>query len=138
MVARLPADKLQKCYDLITNFLRRKKVILNKLQSLCGPLNFECPVVRPARAFFRRLPEYRCSSRESHARLLTQQVKEQVAGLFFHSKYNGQCFFQADTWHSSLKLLLGHLGLGAILGRKWCDGLWPANRLGSNLYLVTS
>ena len=54
MVAHLPADKLQKCHDLITIFLRRKKVTLKELQSLCGLLNFACSVVKLGRVFLRR------------------------------------------------------------------------------------
>ena len=53
--ARLPRGKLQKCIDLISAFLSRKKVTLKELQSLTGLLNFACFVVVPGRAFLRRL-----------------------------------------------------------------------------------
>ena len=55
MEARLPHDKIQKCTTFISHFLRRKKVTLKELQSLIGLLNFACAVVRPGRAFLRRL-----------------------------------------------------------------------------------
>lgn len=42
MEARLPPEKLVKCQDLISGFLRRRKVALREIQSLTGLLNFAC------------------------------------------------------------------------------------------------
>ena len=53
--ARLPAEKISKCKDLIADFLKRKKVTLREVQSLTGLLNFACSIILPARAFLRRL-----------------------------------------------------------------------------------
>ena len=36
MEARLPPDKLAKCQDLISGFLRHRKVTLREIQSLTG------------------------------------------------------------------------------------------------------
>ena len=47
MEARLPIDKLKKCRDLLSEFLRKRSVTLRDLQSLIGFLN--------GRAFLRRL-----------------------------------------------------------------------------------
>ena len=52
MEARLPQEKLDKCHELLSAFLRRRKVTLQEIQSL---LNFACTVVVPGRAFLRRL-----------------------------------------------------------------------------------
>lgn len=51
---RLPADKLLRCSQLITNFLQKKKkaTLRRELQLLTG---FACSVVVPGRAFSRRL-----------------------------------------------------------------------------------
>ena len=51
--ARLSLDKLERCQELIQDFLRRKKVSLREIQSLCGLLNFACQI--PGRPFLRRL-----------------------------------------------------------------------------------
>jgi hypothetical protein len=51
LVTCLPQDKVDKCVDLIDNFIHRKKVTLRDLQSLIGLLNFACSVVIPGRAF---------------------------------------------------------------------------------------
>ena len=40
MEARLPEKKLQKCRNLLTDFLSRRSVCLKELQSLIGLLNF--------------------------------------------------------------------------------------------------
>lgn len=53
--ARLPAENILKYKDLISDFLKRKKVTLKEVQSLTGHLNFACCVILPGRAFFRRL-----------------------------------------------------------------------------------
>ena len=55
MDLRLPEEKLQKCRNLLTDFLSRRSVCLKELQSLIGLLNFSCLVVVPARSFLRRL-----------------------------------------------------------------------------------
>ena len=54
-VARLPQDKLDKCSELISSFLKGKKVTLKELRSLIGLLNFACSVIKPGQAFLCRL-----------------------------------------------------------------------------------
>ena len=134
MVARLPADKVPKCREHISSLLRRKKVALKELQSLCGLLNFACSVITPARAFLRRLIDLTIGVRADHHKIrLTQQVKADLNVWFsFLEKFNGQCVFQADIWQTSNKLKLftdaaGSLGFGAIFGRHWCYESWPAH-----------
>ena len=53
--ARLPTEKILKCKDLISDFLKRKKVTLKEVQSLTGLLNFAHSVILPGRAFLCRL-----------------------------------------------------------------------------------
>ena len=55
MEARLPQEKLAKCRDLLSTFLRRCTVTLQEIQSLTGLLNFAYTVVVQGRAFLRRL-----------------------------------------------------------------------------------
>jgi hypothetical protein len=49
----LPEDKLSKLRDSVTDFLGRKRVTKQQLQSLVGKLNFAARVVRGARLFLR-------------------------------------------------------------------------------------
>ena len=80
-LARLPKDKLDKCTDLISNLLRRKKVTLVELQSMTGLLNFVCSVIIPGRAFLRRLIDLTIGVKAAHHRIrLTSQEKEDLRG----------------------------------------------------------
>ena len=55
MEARLPHDKLEKCRNMLQDFLKRRKVSLREMQSLIGLLSFTCSVVLPGRTFLRRM-----------------------------------------------------------------------------------
>ena len=66
MEARLPKEKLDKCRELLSAFLRRRKVTLQEIQSLTGLLNFACTVVVPGRAFLRRLIDLTIGVQKPH------------------------------------------------------------------------
>lgn len=51
----LPQDKIDKVHRVLQSAYHKKKMILRELQSLIGLWNFACLVVRPGRAFLRRL-----------------------------------------------------------------------------------
>jgi hypothetical protein len=55
MVTRLPQDKLIKLRQLLSVYIKRRKITLKDMQSLNGLLNFCCYVVTPCRYFLRRL-----------------------------------------------------------------------------------
>ena len=132
MEARLPPDKLVKCQDLISSFLRRRKVTLREIQSLTGLLNFACTVVVPGRAFLRRLIDLTIGIRHPHFLIrLTREVKEDLkVWQQFLSGFNGRSFFLSVDWANSHHLKLytdasGAIGFGAVFGRHWCYGEWP-------------
>ena len=108
MEARLPRDKIHKCTTFISQFLRRKKVTLQELQSLLGLLNFACAVVKPGRAFLRRLIDLTLGIRSAHLLIrLTSEAKADLRlWVFFLSKFNGKSFFLLDEWFNSHKLNL--------------------------------
>ena len=95
MEARLPPDKLVKYYDLISSFLRRRKITLREIQSLTGLLNFACTVVVTGRAFLRRLIYLTIGIRSSHFLIrLTREVKEDLkVWQQFLAGFNGRSFF---------------------------------------------
>ena len=66
MEARLPQEKPDKCRELLSAFLHRRKVTLQEIQSLTGLLNFACSVVVPGRAFLRRLIDLIIGVRKPH------------------------------------------------------------------------
>ena len=84
--ARLPRDKIEKCISLISDFIHRKKVTLKEVQSLNGLLNFACSVIRPGRAFLRRLIDLTVGVRlPNHCIRLNREVKEDLTTwLFFY------------------------------------------------------
>ena len=132
--ARLPRDKIEKCISLISDFIHRKKVTLKEVQSLNGLLNFACSVIRPGRAFLRRLIDLTVGVRlPNHYIRLNREVKEDLkTWLSFLLNFNGRYFFLDDLWLNSSKLNLftdvsGAHGFGAIFGSHWCYGKWPAN-----------
>ena len=130
--ARLPRDKLQKCVEFISEFLRRKKVTLREIQSLVGLLNFACSVVTPGRAFLRRLIDLTHGVRFSHHLIkLNGEAKADLnVWLSFLSTFNGRSFFLDDRWQNSSKLNLftdaaDGIGFGAIFCTEFCHGFWP-------------
>ena len=78
-IVAIPDDKLLKGKVLIMEILRKKKVTIHKLQSLCGLLNFLGRSVVPGRAFTRRLyVAYsldNCSLKAHHHVKVVQEVK---------------------------------------------------------------
>ena len=86
----LPTDKIEKCKELITQVLHAKKLKVSLLLSLQGLLSFSCAVIRPGRAFLRRLysltagllPHY-------HVRLDKEHRYDLYMWLEFLEEYNG-------------------------------------------------
>ena len=141
--ARLPLEKVQKCRTLISGFLTRKKVTLKEIQSLTGLLNFACSVVRPGRAFLRRLIDLTIGIKyANHLIRLNKEVKNDLKiWLAFLSEFNGRCFFLNDVWKDSNTLNLytdaaGALGYGAIFGTHWCYGKWPKEWMHKNIAIL--
>lgn len=126
--------RLKKCISLISLIIHRKKVSLKEVQSLNGLLNFTCSVIRPGRAFLRRLIDLTVGVRlPNHYIRLSREVKEDLkTWLSFVLNFNGRYFFLGDLWPNSSKLNLftdassAH-GFGAIFGSHWCYGKWPSN-----------
>ena len=52
---RLPREKVEKCREVVIQFLSSKRVTLKELQSLIGLLSFACSIIKPGRVFLRRL-----------------------------------------------------------------------------------
>ena len=140
MEARLLHEKLVKCRDLISAFLKRRKVTLREIQSLTGLLNFACSVVIPGRAFLRRLIDLTIGiSNPSFQVRLSREVKADLSvWQNFLNNFNGRSVFLSDQWFNSHQLKLytdasGAIGYGAIFGNNWCHGEWPVSWLGKNI-----
>ena len=132
MEARLPEEKLQKCRNLLTDFLSRRSVCLKELQSLVGLLNFTCLVVVPGRAFLRRLIDLTkgITKPHYHIRISRGAKQDLTMWLQYLTEFNGRSFFLNDIWETSQTLQLftdaaGSIGFGAVFGAHWFHGLWP-------------
>ena len=110
---------------------------------MIGLLNFACAIVKPGRAFLRRLIDLTIGVRSAH--FLIQVTSETRADLrlwlSFLQNFNGKSFFLDDNWLNSSQLNLytdasGALGFGAIFGRHWCYGKWPASWAYDNIAIL--
>lgn len=140
--ARLPTEKLKACLALVTNFMSRKKITLQELQSLIGTLNFACSVV-PGRAFLRRLIDLTIGIRHpKHFIRLTKEAKADLkVWMQFLNGYNGKSFFLNELWENNNTLQLytdssGSIGFGAIFGTHWCYGEWPQDWKNRNIAIL--
>ena len=126
MEARLPEEKLQKCRNLLTDFLSRRSVCLKELQSLIGLFNFTCLVVVPGRAFLRRLIDLTKGITKPHYHIRNSKRRKTrshyVASIL--TEFNGKSFFLNDIWETSQTIQLftdaaGSIGFGAVFGAHW-------------------
>ena len=141
--ARLSQDKIDKCTNMIQDFLKRKKVTLKDMQSLMGLLNFTCSVVVPGRTFLRRMINLTVGVRRPmHMIHLTSAVKGDLhLWLQFLTQFNGKSFFLDFIWLSSDMIHLytdasGSLGYGAVFGRNWLYGAWPKRWSSLNIVVL--
>ena len=131
---RLPQDKIDKVKNALHSASKKKKITLRDLQSLIGLLNFACLVVRPGRAFLRRLIDLTKSiSNPFHFIKLTCEARADLqAWTSFIENFNGKSVFLGDKWLSSdyLKLFTdaaGSSGFAAVFGSYWFAESWPDN-----------
>ena len=131
MIARLPQDKLVKAQSELTQLLLKKKVTLHQLQSVIGFLNFACLVVKPGRAFLRRLIDLTKGLKKPHHHVrLTREARRDIkAWLFFVQHHNGISILMRQTWSSSHKLALftdsaKSSGFAAVFGNNWVASTW--------------
>lgn len=119
---------------MLSYWHKRRKTTLKELQSLIGLLNFTCSVVLPGRAFLRRLIDLTKGVSLPHHRIrITEACRRDLqVWLHFLRDFNGRTFFLDEPWQVSPPLKLytdaaGSKGYGALFGRRWFYGEWPAN-----------
>ena len=94
---------MQKCCDLLSEFLRKHSVMLRDLQSLIGLLNFAYYVIVPRCAFLRQLIDLtkgiKCPTYHIH---LTVDAKNDVlVWQQFLDSFNRKSFFLINVWETS-------------------------------------
>lgn len=143
MEARLPLEKVHKCYSLIQDFLERKSCKKREMESLIGYLNFTCSVVLPGRAFLRRLISSIMGVRQPyHFIKISAEMKSDLAmWKSFVSSFNGKSMFLNDRFLSSSVLSLytdaaASLGYGAVYSSYWFYGDFPLQCRNLNITLL--
>jgi len=134
MILRLPRDKLSELKQLIKGTQTKKKATLKTLQSLIGSLNFACQVVRPGRAFIRRIIDLTRGVKKPHHNIrLTLGIKADLnMWLEFLEGYNGVTLMPDMFWASNDALEIftdsaggKEMGLGIYFQGRWAFSQWP-------------
>ncbi|XP_053392697.1 uncharacterized protein LOC128555162 isoform X1 [Mercenaria mercenaria] len=132
MQARLPDDKLAKAASLLQELCNKNTCTLRVLLSLIGLLNFACSVVKPGRAFLRRLINLSIGVKKLHfkVKLRPSARADMLMWLKFLNDFNGVSMFINDKLLTSDNLFLytdasGAKGYGAVYKSNWFFGAFP-------------
>jgi hypothetical protein len=133
MVARLPADKLDRIRGIVAQFLVIKKCRKRQLLSLLGHLQFACRVIVAGRAFTSRLLVAATSVKKlCHFVSLSSAVRLDLKmwhELLQH--WNGVSLFldvqTTNSFHMELFTDASSIGFGGYFQGAWFYGTWPDN-----------
>ena len=127
---RMPQDKILKAKNMILYLLSSEKVTLKTIQKVLGVLSFITNVIKPGRAFKRKLESLTINipPRANPMIHLTQDVKNDLhIWLSFLTNFNGKIVI-SDNELSSIQIYTdasGSHGYAFILQNKWIYGKWP-------------
>lgn len=104
MELRLPLDKLQRLFSLLTRWRGRSSGLHKDLESLVGTLQHASRVVRPGRTFMRRI--FNLLAQTQHFRqhfvvLLNAECKADIEWWF--TTYNGAITSYRQFGHNQLR-----------------------------------
>jgi hypothetical protein len=143
MEARLPGAKLLELQALSFVWARKERATVRELQSLTGSLNFATSVVRPGRAYLRRIINHMKRQRRDAASRhvewdIPPDVKADIAWWReFIAEWNGVSLFYELEWRDAEFIELYtdacNTGFGACYGNAWFGGEWSAAELASAL-----
>lgn len=130
-VLRLPEDKLVRLRGLLSQWHQRRSCRRRQLESLVGSLHHACCVVRPGRAFLRRvidLLRIPGASRSHHHVRLNKQFRADLAWWqTFAAHWNGIAIFPIIT-EPTIEVTSdasGRWGCGAWSSSSWLQMEWP-------------
>ena len=142
MEARLPQEKLTKYTHDLREFIQHDKVTLDHLQSMVGKLQFATSVIRPGRAFLRRMYDLTKRVQKPHHFLrLNREVKSDLEmWLQFLSNFNGTTIIRTPSFADSDTLHMfsdaSKQGFGATFGTHWIHGPWPKDWASQDITLL--
>ena len=143
MIASLPSDKLKAYTEAVEEALTHKKLTFRELKSVIGKLQFATTVVKPGRAFLRRMHDLTKKSYKPHYLIrLNKDVKSDLRmWLAFMRDYNGVTMIKAVPPSDSQRLHLyadasQSYGYGCTFGRAWFQGRWPLSWQQKNICVL--
>ena len=140
MVLRLPQAKISELKSLVRFWLGRGSCQRKELQSLAGKLQHACKVVKPGRAFLRRIFELLATVRADHhhVRLNASFRSDVVWWDVFLEAWNGTSLLVGGAQRETIHIFSdasGRLGCGAHWGNHWFQFRWPGAWGGRNITL---
>lgn len=147
MTMRLSAAKLEELQTLLRDWGQRTSASVNELQSIAGVLNWACSVVRPGRAFLRRIIDHiKALCRDQAAggqgaqghrnirAVIPESVQQDIRWWQrFAPEFNGVSLLYEQHWTESPKLELYtdacQTGYGALWQRRFISGQWARSEL---------
>ncbi len=125
---RLPKTKLQLTVGELERWSHRRSCTKRELLSLIGVLQHASMVIKPGRAFLRRMINLSKSVRnlERGIRLNVSFRSDLQWWLTFIQKWNGHCFLPRAVHQIVLfSDASGSWGCGALYGSSWLQFKWP-------------
>jgi len=138
-VLRLPADKLMRLKALLAQWSSRKTCRKQQLESLIGTLQHACRVVKPGRAFLRRMIELlrtpSATRGHHHIRLNLDFRADLQWWRTFAIHWNGIAMFPLPV-RPSFEVTSdasGQWGCGVWSQRRWLQFQWPVTALSHHI-----
>ena len=129
MEIRLPADKLTQVQSLLRQWRGKKACTKRELQSITASLSHACKVVRPGRAFLRRLIDLaKLAKRPHHHLRLCRGARSDLEWWFqFIATWNGVSMIRPPSQQGICLTsdASGKWGCGAFCEKSWFQLQWP-------------
>ena len=136
---RLPADKLARLKATLAKWSSRRSCRRRQLESLIGSLQHACRVVRPGRAFMRRMIDLlrmpSATKGHHHIRLNRGFRADLQWWSTFAEHWNGVALFPAAVQPARIATsdASGSWGCGAWSGSMWFQFEWPPEARGHHI-----
>ena len=135
MTASLSAERLLELSQLLDTWQGKATASVRELQSLAGVLNWACRVVRPGRAFLRRIIAHTASLTDHHRQTpIPLSVRLDIAWWQdFMPQWNGVSLMYEREWSEAplveTETDACNTGYGARYGTHWIKGEWSPLQL---------
>ena len=135
MIARLSPAKLSELQSTLLDWITRTTATVKELQSVTGVLTWCAQVVRPGRAYLRRIITHSTSMLKTlKSRAIPKGVRADL--LWWHSfaaDWNGTSLLLETEWTESPSIELFtdacETGYGGVFGHQWIAGTWSKSQL---------